>query len=151
MEPTRASDVVEQNTSQAVIAGIIAVICFILGGVFVAYGSLAAAGWLLIVIGTLLAIFVVVRLIQNKQVPIEKLSCPYCQFQNSLTGKAEKDIMCRSCGRMIPIENGVILRTYHAKCESCGKENFFSKRTIKLICEECGKEINLDSLRNLIQ
>ena len=91
------------------------------------------------------------RVIQNKQIPIEKLACPYCQFSNSLTAKPEKDTMCRSCGRMIPIENGVILPTYHIACEHCQKQNYFSRRTIKLICEECGKEVNLDQVRNLIQ
>ena len=150
-QPTRADDVVEQNTSQAVIAGVVALICLILGGVFISYGSLAIAGWLLVGIGTALVIFAVVKLVQNKQIPVEKLGCPYCQFQNTLTSKPEKDIMCRSCGRMVPIENGVILPTYHIKCESCAKENFFSRRTIKLICEECGKEINLDNVRQLIQ
>ncbi|MCC6687113.1 MAG: hypothetical protein IT205_09005 [Fimbriimonadaceae bacterium] len=150
-QPTRADDVVEQNTSQAVIAGVLAALCLILGIVFIAYGSLSLAGWVLVTIGLALTVFAAFRLIQNKQIPIEKLGCPYCQFQNTLTAKPEKDIMCRSCGRMIPIENGVILPTYHIKCKECGKDNFFSRRTIKLICEDCGKEVNLDNVRNMIQ
>ena len=150
-QPARADDVVEQNTSQAVMAGIGALICLILGAVFIAYGSMAILGYVLALIGLGLLGFALYRVAQNKQIPIEKLICPYCKFSNSLTGTPEKDIMCRSCTRMIPIENGVILPTYHIPCEHCNKENFFSRRTIKLICEECGKEINLDKLRHLIQ
>ncbi len=150
-QPSRASDVVEQNTSQALFAGIGAVVLLSLGAVLISYGALAIAGWLLVTIGLGLLFFALYRLFQNKQIPIEKLECPYCKFSNSLTATPEKDIMCRSCQRMIPIDAGVVLPTYRIPCEHCTKENFFSRRTIKLICEECGKEINLDSVRNLIQ
>ncbi len=149
-EPSRATDIVEQNTSQALMAGIVAIICLILGIVFVAYGTLAIAGYLLIGIAVGCLGFAVVRIVQNKQIPVEKLTCPYCQFSNALTGKPEKDVMCRSCQRMIPIENGIVLPTYRIKCEHCQTENFFSKRSLKLICEDCGKEINLDSVRQML-
>lgn len=148
--PTHASDIVETNTSQAVMAGGVAVLCLILGGLFVYYGTLAIAGWLLIAIAVGCIVFAIVRLVQNKQVPITRMGCPYCQFQNSLTEKPEKDFMCRSCGRLVPIENGIVMPIYRVNCEHCTKENFFSKRTIKLICEDCGKEVNIDSLRSML-
>lgn len=148
--PTRASDVVEQNTTHAAISGGIAVVCLILGVVFFSYGAVPLA-IVLFVISAGCGVFAGIRLFQNSQVPIERVACPYCQHVNALTGAPQGDFTCQKCLRRVPVENGVVMPVYKVPCEHCQTPNFFSRRTIKLICEECGKEVNLDSIRSMIQ
>ncbi|MBN8691131.1 MAG: hypothetical protein J0L72_10145 [Armatimonadetes bacterium] len=148
----RASDLIEINMQQAAMAGGGAVLCLLIGVPMVAYqSSLMILGWLLIGFATIAIVFAIIKMVASKSIPVERVQCPYCQQLNALTGKPTSEFTCMHCLRLVPFENGLMLPVYKVNCESCQKQNFFSKKTIKLICEDCGKEINLDSIRNLVQ
>ena len=138
----RSSDVIEEHSEKVLGFGIGGVVAIALGGLLIYYkGMLMMLGIILAVIGVGCLIYSLYEYLQVKKVPVVKLTCPYCSFTNQLTNQPEKDFTCRSCHRLIPVENGRIMRVFQVRCGFCNHLNFYSEKSEGLICEECDREI----------
>lgn len=128
----------------ALIGGVIALG---LGIVMLVYrGMMVGLGAVLTLAGAAAVGYGVYELIQTKKVSSNKTICPYCSAANDFTESPTHDFACRSCGRMVPVENGRILEVHQVRCGFCNTLNFWSSRSFGLICEECSREIPIAGL-----
>lgn len=144
----RSSDLVEQSSAKALVGIVGGVICLGLGAVFAAWGgpSMVGLAGVLLFFGVGGTIFGIVEIVKAKKVSSVKVSCPYCNAPNFLTEHPTSDFSCRTCFRMIPVDNGQILQVNSVRCGFCNALNYWSARSFGLICEECSHAIPIAGL-----
>lgn len=141
-EVQRSSDVVETHAERALTFGICGVVAIVLGGVMIYYqGMLLYLGYLLVLGGLAAAITAAYWGLQIRKVESVQTICPYCQKKNSLTVAPSRDFACTYCHRMIPVENGRILKVFQVRCGFCNALNFYSEKAQGLLCESCDRVI----------
>lgn len=138
----RSSDVAEIHGEHALEFGIGAVVALVLGGLMIYYqGMLMVLGFLLVAGGLAAAVYTGICISKAKSVVQHALTCPYCHGKNSFTEKPMSDVTCVECHRLIPIEDGRILRVSQVRCGFCNTLNYYSEKSVGLLCEECDREI----------
>lgn len=142
----RSSDVIEEYSSKVLGYGIGGIVLGALGGLFIYYkGMLMYLGFVFVLISIICIVYAIYEYTQARKVPVVKVNCPYCSFVNQLTEQPEKDFTCRSCHRLIPVDNGRIMRVFQVRCGFCNHLNFYSEKSEGLICEECDREIPIST------
>lgn len=144
----RSSDLVEQASAKALAALAGGIVCLGLGAVFFAWAgpSMVGLAGVLLLAGTVLTIYGIVEVVKAKKVSSVKVPCPYCDAANFLIEQPNQDFSCRTCFRMIPVENGQILQVNSVRCGFCNALNYWSARSFGLICEECSHAIPIAGL-----
>ena len=140
----RSSDVVEGHSERAVIAGISGIVAFAIGLVLFIFrgdGMLIGLALVLLPAGVAGIVYAIYCLLQVRKVTSYDIVCPYCNTKVSLLTAPDRDVSCRNCLRMIPIENGKPIRVTQVRCGYCNALNYYSDKTIALLCEECNHEI----------
>jgi len=140
----RSSDVVETHSEHAVMAGISGLIALALGIILYIFrgdGLLVGLAWVLLLGGAGAVIYAIYCAMQVRKVTTYEIVCPYCSAKVNLLAPPDRDVSCRSCLRMIPIENGKPIKVTQVRCGYCNALNYYSEKTIGLLCEECNHEI----------
>jgi hypothetical protein len=140
----RSSDVVEGHSERAVIAGISGIIALAIGLVLFIFrgdGMLIGLALVLLAGGAAGIVYAIYCLMQVRKVTSYDIVCPYCNTKVSLLTEPDRDVSCRNCLRMIPIENGKPIKVTQVRCGYCNALNYYSDKTIALLCEECNHEI----------
>jgi len=140
----RRSDVVETHSEHAVMAGIGGLIALAIGIVLYIFrgdGMLLGLAWVLLLGGAGAIAYAIYSAMQVRGVSSYDIVCPYCNAKVSLLAAPERDVSCRTCLRMIPIENGKPIKVTQVRCGYCNALNYYSEKTIGLLCEECNHEI----------
>lgn len=104
-------------------------------------GSYDALSHIFLLIGIVLVIVGGAGLLKIRSVKFLHVECPFCEANNDLTEKPTDDFPCVKCSRMIPIEDGKVMKVSKVQCGYCRALNFYSAKTEVLICEECDHEI----------
>lgn len=143
----RSSDVVETYSARAFAAGVCGVVALIFGAPMIYYaGAMIGLGWVLTIGGCGSLIYCIYEILKAKKVTGVRLECPYCKAGNVLTEHPNSDFSCRSCHRMVPVDDGVILEVNQVRCGFCNTLNYYSARSFGLICENCDREIPIAGL-----
>lgn len=138
----RSSDVVEDLATQVLIFGGCGIAAFLLGLLMYSYkGMLMTLGLLLMVAGIAAVGYAVYEYTQTRKVTSTKTICPYCSATNTLTEAPTESFDCIECHRMIPVENGQILKVMQVRCGFCNHLNFYNEHSVGLLCEECDRAI----------
>lgn len=146
-EAQRSTDIVEDLSARAFLSLVAGVILLVLGGVMIAYkGMMMALGIVLTIIAAAALGYAIYAFSVTRKVGAVKTICPYCGAPNVFTEKPMSDFACRSCSRMVPIDNGVMLEVHQVRCGYCNALNYWSPRSFGLICEECSHEIPISGL-----
>jgi len=69
--------------------------------------------------------------------------CPYCTEVNVMTAAPEDDFPCVHCNRILPVQDGQVMRVFEIRCGACDTVNYYSAKTELLLCEECNRRIDL--------
>jgi len=56
-----------------------------------------------------------------------------------------EDVRCTGCGRLVPIQDGRILKVFQVQCGFCQELNWYNERSVGLICENCDREIPIST------
>lgn len=144
MSVKRSSDVVEQHSEKAAMAGIgglvllaIAIVLFIYRG----QGTLTALAGVLTFIAVGLLGYAGYCLAQARKVTSVTVKCSICNGTNRLLETPQEDFTCTECHRLVPVLNGRILPVQQVRCGYCNELNYFSEKTEVLLCEFCNHEI----------
>lgn len=141
----RSTDKVEQRSEVAVIYGFCGLALIGLGALLYVYnkkgGVLLPLSFVLMLMGIGLAGYAIYQALQIRKVEHFDYECPYCKAKNMLSAAASADFTCIDCHRLVPVENGVILKVYRVNCGFCREPNWYSDKTIVLLCEHCNHEI----------
>jgi len=138
----RSSDVVEAFSERALLAGIGGLVSVAIGAVLMYYGGMGIGlGVVLAVAGVVGIVYAVYEVSKARQVDSYPVECPYCNKTNRLTAKPEKDFTCRECHRLVPVQDGRILRVFQVRCGFCNELNWYSEKSEGLLCESCNHEI----------
>lgn len=135
---------IEQFGMRALAAGIGAVLCLAFAGLLFAFlgeGTLIGLAIVLAIAGVGLAAYAIYNWMELRKVHVEKVVCPYCQYPNKLTDPPTVDFTCQGCYRLIPVQDGRILRVSQVRCGFCNALNYYSEKTEVLLCEDCNREI----------
>lgn len=144
----RSSDVVEEHGQMAFMLLGGGILLAIGGIVFGIYSQWQPLSIVLIFISVLLIGVGIKHLVSAKNVTGVTVECPYCQFRNMMLATPMKDFACRGCNRMIPVDNGVIMRVEQVRCGFCNQLNFYSARSHGLLCEECDSVIPISGIES---
>lgn len=146
MSQQRSSDIVEQFGMKAIVAGIGGVLFLAVGILFWLYRGGGATGPLaiiLILIGLGLLAYAIYEAMQIRKVASFVAECSYCHHKNRLSEAVSKDFLCAACYRMVPVQDGRILKVQQVRCGFCNELNYYSERNQVLLCESCNHEIPL--------
>ncbi|MBV6458576.1 MAG: hypothetical protein HONBIEJF_01708 [Fimbriimonadaceae bacterium] len=138
----RSSDVVEAFSERAILAGIGGVVAVGVGAVLLYYGGMGIGlGVVLAVAGVAGIVYALFEVSKARQVDSYPVDCPYCHKANRLTAKPDRDFTCRECHRLVPVQDGRILRVFQVRCGFCNELNWYSEKSEGLLCESCNHEI----------
>jgi hypothetical protein len=140
----RSSDVIEGHSERAVMAGIGGIILLAIGLVLFMFrgdGMFTILSILLMSGGVVALGYAAYCGMQVRKVSTYDITCPYCGSHVNLVSAPDRDVSCRACLRMIPIENGKPIKVTQVRCGYCNALNYYSDKTIALLCEECNHEI----------
>ncbi|MBL8048295.1 MAG: hypothetical protein JNJ45_06395 [Chthonomonas sp.] len=138
----RSSDVVEEFATQVLIYGGCGLAAFLFGLLLYAYKGMLMYVGLILMVGGLVAIgYAAYEFTQARKVTTFKSVCPYCSATNTLTEEAQESFDCIECHRMIPVENGRMLKVMQVRCGFCNHLNFYNENSVGLLCEECDRTI----------
>jgi uncharacterized protein YbaR (Trm112 family) len=143
-QPKRSSDIIESHSEQALsysLGGIVALAIGILLWIFRGDGWLIGLCYVMLLTGAGALGYGIYCALQIRKVQSFSLECPYCKYKNSFTEQPMSNVACRSCNRMIPIEDGRVLRVMQVRCGYCNALNYYSEKNTVLLCEECDHEI----------
>lgn len=142
--PKRSSDVLEiiaENALYFLVTGV----CFLVLGFIFWYwkgaGTFILLAYVLLLVGAILFIAGLVSLLKVRKVQFVGVKCPFCGAKNELTEQPTEDFNCVECSRMIPIEDGKVMKVAQVRCGFCSALNYYTDKTEVLICEECDHEI----------
>lgn len=140
----RSSDVIEGHSERAVMAGIAGIVLLAIGLVLFMFrgdGMFTILSIMLMTGGVAALGYAAYCGMQVRKVSTYDIVCPYCGSHVNLVSAPDRDVSCRSCLRMIPIENGKPIKVTQVRCGYCNALNYYSDKTIALLCEECNHEI----------
>jgi hypothetical protein len=143
-QPQRSSDIIETHSEHALAYSLGGLVSLALGFLLWRYqgeGWFVGLALVLMAGGVGAIIYGIYCATQIRKVQSNNVLCPYCKYTNKLTEPPMHDISCRSCNRMIPIEEGRILRVMQVRCGYCNELNYYSEKNVVLICENCDHEI----------
>ncbi len=142
----RSSDIQEIHAQKAMAFGIPGVIALLLGGVGIYYGgAMIGLAVVLALAGIVGVIMAIVSMSKVKKVTSYDITCPICQARNGFTEKPMEDVRCTGCGRLVPIQDGRILKVFQVQCGFCQELNWYNERSVGLICENCDREIPIST------
>lgn len=142
----RSSDVVEAFSERAMLMGIGGLVAVGIGAVLIYYGGMGIGlGVILAVAGVAGIVYALYEVSRARHVDSYPVECPYCQKTNRLTAKPSKDFTCRECHRLVPVQDGRILRVFQVRCGFCNELNWYSEKSDALLCESCNHEIPISS------
>ncbi len=140
----RSTDVKEQLGTQALLAIIPGVLAIAMGALILVYSkTLIVLAILLLLGGVAATIYGVVQFSKVRKIHGTKIRCPFCGAETELFDAPEKDFTCMECHRLVPLENGAVVKVSQVRCGYCGALNYYSEKSTGLICEECAREIPL--------
>lgn len=142
--PRRSSDVIEMIAEKSIYFFVVGLLLLGAGFVFWYWqgaGTFNSLAYVLLIIGGILVVIGGVSLLKLRKVSFNKIVCPYCGAVNELTEAPTEDFDCVSCSRMIPVQDGKIMKVSQVRCGFCGALNYYSDKSEVLICEECDHEI----------
>lgn len=141
-QPERSTSVKEQFAQRGLFATIPGVVAVALGGAMVYYqGVLTALGYVLCAMGLAAVVYGVAQFLKARGVPDFPVECPYCHHRNAFMEPVREDVRCEGCQRMVPIENGRVLRVSQVRCGFCNHLNYYSEKSTGLICESCNRVV----------
>lgn len=139
----RSTDVQEQFAERALMVAVPGVIALIIGIIMLIYRSPLFIGlaWVLTVGGAVAVLYGGFEILRMRSVQSVAVPCPYCAYKNKLTETPMVDFTCTGCHRLIPIEEGRVLRVWQVRCGFCNELAYYSEKSTGLICEQCDREI----------
>lgn len=143
-QPERSTDIVESHSEHALsfcLGGLAALGLGFLFWVYRGDGILIGLAYVLLIGGAGAIIYGIYCATQIRKVQSVAMSCPFCGFTNRFTEQPMHDVSCRGCNRMIPIEDGRMLKVSQVRCGYCNTLNWYSEKNFALICESCDHEI----------
>ncbi|MBX3110850.1 MAG: ribosomal protein L7/L12 [Fimbriimonadaceae bacterium] len=141
-ESRRSSDIKEEYVQRALMAGIPGVIAIGAAVVILAYFQLwLVFGIMVLVAGLAAVVYAVVQYNKTREIPDITVECPFCNKKNHLVEQPTSDFRCVHCNRMVPLQDGRMLRVFQVRCGYCNTLNFYSEKSTGLICEECDRVI----------
>lgn len=141
-EPVKRSEVQEREYTQAVLLGIVGILC--LGGTFIfwKYGGMFTSLAFIFGLAWLgLWGFAGWRLYQLRSLESHAITCPFCNQETAFLSSPTSDFTCEHCLKRVPMENGRVLEVVAVKCPHCGSLEQVSARASVAICEQCNREI----------
>jgi len=140
----RSTDVIESIAEKAIVYGIGGIVSFAFGLLLYVFRG---DGWLVgladvLMLGGLACVAISAYCsLQVRKVKGIRFTCPFCDTPNYLLETPTDDFPCLGCNRMIPIEDGKIMKVEQVRCGYCNALNFYSDKTEILLCENCNHEI----------
>ncbi len=141
-ESQRSSDIKEVYVQRAILGAVPGVLLLVVGLILVIYKSIFIVLGLLLGAGGLAAlVYAAVQYSKTREIPDFSVDCPFCGKKNHLVEQPTSDFRCVHCNRMVPIQDGRMLRIFQVRCGYCNTLNYYSEKSTGLICEECDRVI----------
>jgi len=141
-ESRRSSDIKEEYVQRALMAGVPGLIAIGISAVIIAYFKIWMVLGIMVLVGGIAAVvYAVVQYNKTKEIPDFSVDCPFCNKKNHLVEQPTDDFRCVHCNRMVPIQDGKMLRVFQVRCGYCNSLNYYSEKSTGLICEECDRVI----------